>query len=110
VRLAGYLPATHYPLLTTRYSHGSLACRSSLTEPKSIERKRPGGVRQILTLSFTASEALRTGEGFKDATELLVEGRLKRVSAQADRFAELHPTRAFVSKIEVKPIKGEVGV
>ena len=72
--------------------------------------KDPAELAQVLTLGFATADVILTGKRLEGVTELLVEGRLKRVSAQAERFAELHPAKAFVSKIEVKPIKGEVGV
>ena len=63
----------------------------------------------MLTLGFATADVVLSGRRLEAVAELLVEGRLKSVSALPERFAELNPTKPFVAKIEVKPFRADDG-
>ena len=77
----------HYQLLTRNPGHD------------------PAEMPQVLTLGFATADVVLFGRRLEAVAELLAEGRLKSVSALPDRFAELNPTKPFVAKIEIKPVR-----
>ena len=63
---------------------------------------------QLLTLGFATADVIISGQRLELVCDKLGDGRLVRVRALAERYANLVPTtRPFIGRIEIQPIRNQ---
>ena len=99
-----FLPSPHLRVGygTSQLLHYQLATRQP--DLADDPTKQP----QLLTLGFATADVIVSGQRLELVCQKLGDGKLVRVRALAERYANLVPTtRPFISKIEIQPIRNQ---